>query len=263
MVEKRGASGQLGQSRRLQMLFPEQHPHGEWYPALDGVRGIAVFLVFTVHYVPRLTGYIGWSGVLIFFVLSGFLITGGLYDNRNKPRRFRNFYIRRTLRIFPLFYFIWLCIFLAAIFVRVCAGVRCWCSGLSTFGNYARFLGGTEAVDRIWTNHFAFEIGHFWSLAVEEQFYLLWPLIVYRVNDPRRLIRICIVVIVVVLLLRVLLSLVLPHRILDLEFLYRMKFFQADGFLLGGLLALVMRGPKESVLLRSGSKLFTGHWLLC
>ena len=233
------------------------HPHGEWYPALDGVRGIAVFLVFTVHYVPRLTGYIGWSGVLIFFVLSGFLITGGLYDNRNKPRRFRNFYIRRTLRIFPLFYFIWLCIFLAAIFVHVR-----WRPLLVLWplylGNYARFLGGTEAVDRIWTNHFAFEIGHFWSLAVEEQFYLLWPLIVYRVNDRRRLIRICIVVIVVVLLLRVLLSLVLPHRILDLEFLYRMTFSQADGFLLGGLLALVMRGPKESVLLRSGSKLFTG-----
>lgn len=44
-------------------------PHGEWYPALDGVRGIAVFLVFTIHYVPRLIGYVGWSGVLIFFAL--------------------------------------------------------------------------------------------------------------------------------------------------------------------------------------------------
>ncbi len=192
-----------------------------------------------------------------FFVPSGFLITGGLYDNRNKPRRFRNFYIRRTLRIFPLFYFIWFCIFVAALFVH-----EHWHPLQMLWplylGNYARFLAGATAVDRIWTSHFAFEIGHFWSLAVEEQFYLLWPLVVYRVNNRQRLIRICIAVIFAVLLLRILLSLLLPHRILDLEFLYRMTFSQADGFLFGGLLALLMRGPKESALLRSGSRLFTG-----
>lgn len=230
-------------------------PAEGWYPGLDGVRGIAIFLVFTIHYVPRLLGYTGWTGVIIFFVLSGFLITGGLYDNRCEPHRFRNFYIRRTLRIFPLFYFIWVCIFITAFFFheRWQPILALWPTYL---GNYARFIAGTSAVDRIWTSRFAFEIGHFWSLAVEEQFYLLWPLVVFKVNDRRALIRICIAVIVFVLLLRSLLVLVLPAHLIQLGFLYRMTFSQADAFLLGGLLALLMRGPAEAAVVRWSGRLF-------
>ena len=228
-----------------------------WYPGLDGVRGIAVFLVFTLHYVPRLTGYMGWVGVDIFFVLSGFLITGVLYDNRNEPHRFRNFYVRRTLRIFPLFYFIWICIFLTAFVFR-----ERWRPLLALWplylGNYARFIAGTEAVDRVWTSRFAFEIGHFWSLGVEEQFYLLWPLVVFRVESRRVLIRICIAVMLIVLLLRIALTLTLPSPILELGFLYRMTFSQADAFLFGGLLALMMRGPLEPFVVGFGKKLLTG-----
>jgi peptidoglycan/LPS O-acetylase OafA/YrhL len=235
----------------------ERHARGQsegWYPGLDGVRGIAVFLVFTIHYVPQLTGYIGWTGVIIFFVLSGFLITGGLYDNRNEPHRFRNFYIRRTLRIFPLFYFVWLCIFITAFFFheRWSPLLALWPTYL---GNYARFIAGTSAVDRIWTSRFAFEIGHFWSLAIEEQFYLLWPLVVFKVNDRRTLIRICVSVMVVVLLLRSVLVLVLPSHVIELGFLYRMTFSQGDAFLLGGLLALLMRGPAEAMVLRWSGRL--------
>lgn len=244
-------------SRRSTLAVPSEG----WYPGLDGVRGIAVFLVFTIHYVPRLLGYIGWTGVIIFFVLSGFLITGGLYDNRNEPHRFRNFYIRRTLRIFPLFYFIWICIFLTNFVFRVrwqpLLGL--WPAYL---GNYARFIAGTSAVDRVWTSRFAFEIGHFWSLGVEEQFYLLWPLVVFRVNDRGKLIRICIGVMVFVLLLRCLLVFILPAPLLELGFLYRMTFSQADAFLLGGLLALVMRGPAEAAVVRWGEKLLGASVLM-
>src|ERR1700731_1070913 len=78
-----------------------------WYLGLDGIRAVAVLLVFLMHYAYKQTLTIGWTGVLIFFVLSGFLIPGILYDNQEEPHRFRNFYIRRTLRIFPLFYFAW------------------------------------------------------------------------------------------------------------------------------------------------------------
>jgi peptidoglycan/LPS O-acetylase OafA/YrhL len=230
-------------------------PAEGWYPGLDGVRGIAVFLVFTIHYVPRLTGYVGWTGVIVFFVLSGFLITGGLYDNRDEPQRFRNFYIRRTLRIFPLFYFVWLCIFITAFFFheRWRPLLVLWPTYL---GNYARFIAGTAAVDRIWTSRFAFEIGHFWSLAIEEQFYLLWPLVVFKVRDRRALIRICIGVMVAVLALRSVMVLAIPGQLIQLGFLYRMTFAQADAFLLGGMLALVLRGPGEARLLR-----WSGRWL--
>ncbi|MBV8571912.1 MAG: acyltransferase, partial [Acidobacteriaceae bacterium] len=89
---------------------------GERIETLDGIRGIAILLVFAVHIqsmglAPQ-TGTLsrwaakamscGWSGVDLFFVLSGFLITGILLDTKNTGNRFRSFYSRRTLRIFPL-----------------------------------------------------------------------------------------------------------------------------------------------------------------
>src|ERR1700742_2071666 len=72
-----------------------------FYPALDGLRAIAFLMVLLQHYlaVPW-----GWTGVNVFFVLSGFLITGILWDTRDTPHRIRNFYVRRALRIFPLYY---------------------------------------------------------------------------------------------------------------------------------------------------------------
>jgi peptidoglycan/LPS O-acetylase OafA/YrhL len=228
---------------------------GGWYPGLDGVRGLAVGMVFSVHYIGKYS--IGWMGVIAFFVLSGFLITGVLYDSRNQPHRFRNFYIRRTLRIFPLFYFVWLCIVLAAPFLREewHATQLLWPTYL---GNYARFVAGTPAVDHINTrlNWLPIEIGHFWSLAVEEQFYLLWPLVVFKVADRGKLVRICLGVMVTVLLLRIALVLFIPVKMVQMEFLYRMTFSQADSFLCGGLLALWIRGPKKIHILKSGPYIF-------
>jgi peptidoglycan/LPS O-acetylase OafA/YrhL len=163
-----------------------------WYVGLDGIRAIAIILVFTVHYMGFRTRFIGWTGVLVFFVLSGFLITGILYDNRSEPNRFRNFYVRRTLRIFPLFYFAWILLAAAALFL----GTRwrpiqfLW---LAYLGNYARFIAGSQLPDHIFTlkgPRLPLEIGHFWSLAVEEQFYLIWPLIVFRLRERKKLIRI-------------------------------------------------------------------------
>ena len=120
-----------------------------------------------------LGAHVGQTGVDLFFVLSGFLITGILLDTRNHPRYFINFYGRRTLRIFPLYYgIIFLTLFLPMI-VRMIVGEpvtehqrnQWWLWLYLT--NVGVFLG----VD--------VPAMHFWSLAVEEHFYLVWPAVVY------------------------------------------------------------------------------------
>ena len=235
---------------------------GVWYPGLDGVRGIAVGLVFLVHYLRRF-GHIGWMGVLIFFVLSGFLITGVLYDSRCETHRFRNFYVRRTLRIFPLFYFVWLLVLIGAFFLQ-----EQWRPLLALWpvylGNYARFIAGSATVDHIYTRipWFPIEIGHFWSLAVEEQFYILWPLVVFSVGSRKALIRICAAAMAGVLLLRLGLVPFVPRSFLEMEFFYRMTFTQADAFLFGGMLALMLRGDRKAAVLRLGPPLFWGGLLI-
>src|SRR5438034_11006318 len=100
------------------------HPHSDpadaRIPALDGVRGVAILLVLFLHLapfghgLPAPTAFVdkvflhaartGWIGVNLFFVLSGFLITGILYDTKGSSHYFRQFYVRRVLRIFPLYY---------------------------------------------------------------------------------------------------------------------------------------------------------------
>src|SRR5262249_13935552 len=97
---------------------------------------------------------VGWIGVQLFFVLSGFLITGILLDTRERPDYFRGFFVRRVLRIFPLYY--------AALIGTLIAGdtsIWLW-TYLSNF-------------------HPNTALPHFWSLAVEEQFYLVWPVVVW------------------------------------------------------------------------------------
>ncbi len=231
-------------------------PTGNWYQGLDGVRAIAVVLVFTVHYMPVTTLAVGWTGVQVFFVLSGFLITGILYDNRDEPHRFRNFYIRRTLRIFPLFYFSWLLVLIAGLILQAQ-----W-HPLQTLwpvylGNYVRFIAGSESLDHIFTRipQVPLEIGHFWSLGVEEQFYLLWPLVVFYVRGRRRLIQICIAAVVLVPLLRLLLWATVSPQLLFIELLYRITPTQCDAFLLGGLIALLMRGEEKDRLLAQANKI--------
>jgi len=140
---------------------------------LDGVRAIAILLVFTGHWfswawVP--TSPIGGMGVNCFFVLSGFLITSILLQGRKaspKAAALKNFYIRRFLRIFPLYY--------GVLFFFVIIGylpvVKTFLWDLSYCTNIYIFLHGS----------WPFSVSHLWSLSMEEQFYLVWPYLIFFV----------------------------------------------------------------------------------
>ncbi len=222
-----------------------------FYPALDGLRAIAFLMVFLQHYMSLPWG---WTGVNIFFVLSGFLITGILFDSRDRPHRASNFYLRRTLRIFPLYYAIFLALLLAWPIFHW-HWTWSWLAWPLYLGNFLRFVSPLSAVQgapqalaadaQLHGDLFAnttFYMGHFWSLCVEEQFYLIWPWIVFWVRSRRALLWICGCTVVGIPLLRVLVQATGPGWMLDQELLYRATPFQLDSLLLGGLVALLWRG---------------------
>ncbi len=168
---------------------------------LDGLRGIAILLVMLVHFgngthrnpLAHLlfkAAYAGWVGVDLFFVLSGFLITRILLATRTSPFFFRDFYMRRVLRIFPLTYGVLTVVLLLAPLVMGAgappAGPSPLWLWLYASNIYPLVTGGWFNTPNVLGLNF----GHFWSLGVEEQFYLLWPLIVRR-TDPRNLPRLC------------------------------------------------------------------------
>jgi peptidoglycan/LPS O-acetylase OafA/YrhL len=229
---------------RSEMHHPKLNSH---IPALDGIRGIAILLVMLHHFtfyggmrpatkVDRLFYMIttaGWVGVDLFFVLSGFLITGILYDARGADHFFRNFYIRRVLRIFPLYYGT-----LIAFFVILPALVpldqrydalaqdQIW---------YWSYLVNWQIGFNGWPANYA--IGHFWSLAVEEQFYLIWPVAVFLFGW-RKLVTICLAIIVGSFFVRV--GLVWAGYSTAA---YVLTPARMDSLAVGGLLALMGRSP--------------------
>lgn len=151
----------------------------KYIKGLDGLRGIAFLLVFLFH---AHFGYFGWVGVQLFFVLSGFLITGILLDmKRALPTAgyFVKFYGRRFLRIFPLYYAYLFLIALVAAYLFAHKIRRPYVELFWDQYPYALayaynfFMATSKFVQ---TSQF---LTHLWSLAVEEQFYILWPLIVF------------------------------------------------------------------------------------
>ena len=233
-----------------------------YYPALDGLRAFAALLVYCQHYVLSTHAdkyHWGWVGVDIFFVLSGFLITGILYDTRHDRHRFRSFYVRRSLRIFPLYYMvIAVVVLLTPVFAWEWS--RHWLLWPLYVGNYshalhpgmaAEKLGSLEfLVSRRWG--FALSFGHFWSLCVEEQFYLVWPLMVFLIGRRTVLRNICVAVVLLVPVARLVGHFVLPQQWIAGEILYFATPFRVDALLLGAWLALMMRGPNVGRVRKAG-----------
>jgi len=214
-------------------------------PALDGARGLAILLVLINNLYPEhpsirvdqlveTASNAGWIGVDLFFVLSGFLITGILLDGKGAPNYFRNFYARRFLRIFPLYYGVLL----------VLLALVAW-GGIGTPEERAHYL---ERQGWYWTylvnlmtawigsGAAKFGTGPFWSLAVEEQFYLIWPLVV-SLLPRRRLVSLSL------LLLGAAMALRITWRIAGLtpEAMYLLTPARMDALAVGALLALGAR----------------------
>ena len=163
-------------------------------PLLDGIRGIAILLVLWAHFVPdiaipfralewlRKTATAGWTGVDLFFVLSGFLITGILLDTRDSPHFFRNFYGRRFLRIFPLYYaaLVFALVVLPTLhsendaqLARAAPWLWSYCANIGWM---------LQAPPRVPWPTDGIDLRGFWSLSIEEHFYLLWPFMITRVS---------------------------------------------------------------------------------
>lgn len=145
-----------------------ERPSTGYAPQLDGLRAVAVAAVAYSHWLPQWQfGVPFGAGVHLFFVLSGFLITRillGLRDAPSRPAAIGRFFARRALRLFPAFYTVLACAWLAD--VPLARDTWAW---------HAAYLSNLHiAAQGAWQGHFS----HFWSLAVEEQFYLLWPWVV-------------------------------------------------------------------------------------
>jgi peptidoglycan/LPS O-acetylase OafA/YrhL len=155
--------------------------------ALDGVRGLAVTLLVLSHFMISKSWettatwkvlHGGWLGVDLFFVLSGFLITGILIDTKQSSTYFGSFFKRRLLRIFPLYYACLIITLLVVYFIEKAPERLVGYDGMGWFFAYASNI--AIALKGEWTFQSDWlTMGHFWSLAVEEQFYLVWPFIVY------------------------------------------------------------------------------------
>ena len=222
---------------------------GGHMPVLDGIRGLAILMVLWFHFVGntlptnsvegaiiRVSNY-GSYGVELFFVLSGFLITGILYDAHNEPHYFRNFYMRRVLRIFPLYYGVLALVFFVAPLIPLLRGPMldyladrqawAWLYGVNVY----------IGMDGDWSFSY---LDHFWSLSVEEHFYLFWPLVVFLLaRRPRVLIAVSLATALSAMLARLVGSL----AGLSWWTTYVLTPFRLDGLALGAFLAVTARQP--------------------
>jgi peptidoglycan/LPS O-acetylase OafA/YrhL len=213
-------------------------------PELDGLRGLAILAVMLFHYAPE-TGplhflapalMIGWIGVDLFFVLSGYLITGILLDTAGRPGYYRNFIIRRGLRILPLYY---ACLVLYGV-VTYYPYPFDWKDFLHATGWYFGYFGNVKAfLENGWPRMAI--LTPLWSLQVEEQFYLTFPLLVWALKR-RTLAMVLAGATVAALAIRTAMTLAMPANLIGT---YVLTPCRMDALAMGGLIAIAVRERPE------------------
>jgi peptidoglycan/LPS O-acetylase OafA/YrhL len=226
---------------------------------LDGLRGLAILLVMQHHFwglafglsgrrpelgidvfASRVIGA-GWFGVDLFFVLSGFLITGILYDAKRSAFFFRNFYARRFLRIFPLYYlFLVIILFLFPLWPRIAGPLQISKLQDTQLWFWTYMVNNASGIKQFDAQMPAGS-GQFWSLAVEEQFYLVWPFLVLLLSR-RMMMGLCAVLVVGALALRYVLTDPVSASFANLNASHVLLPARVDTLALGALLALGLRG---------------------
>jgi len=197
---------------------------------LDGIRAIAILSVIALHH---FLFPVGWAGVDLFFVLSGFLITRILIQTRNKPGYWTKFYIKRAGRILPP---------LMILFPATLA-LSHHIKPLGLLG-YVLFLGDYVNI----TSYSSGLLICLWSLAIEEHFYMIWPFTV-RYLTRKHMAQVLIAVLVLEPVLRV----IATHFVATYEPIYYLTFFRLDSIAAGSLLAVLIAHPKANTLLKSWS----------
>lgn len=237
------------------------------FPALDGIRALAVTIVFLGHFGGGSHGGVvlqtfnvlrkyGHIGVDLFFVLSGFLITGILFDTRFDSKFFSRFFGRRTVRIFPVVYLMFLVLLLLTPIFHfqwhwLQATFLVYLGNM--FGNADFSLYELRASNPGANAYF----GHLWSLCVEEQFYLIWPAVVWFVRDRVKLIWLSVGVSLFALLLRIGMCMMTTPEMAE-RWIIRSLPFRLDDLMFGALLALLLRGPAADRVQRSMKWVFLG-----
>ena len=207
---------------------------GRYLPELDGLRGIAIMLVMGYHYLPK-TGLFtfGWSGVDLFFVLSGFLISSRIIPYLENKNWRTQFYRNRFLRIAPL-YFAFLLVFFGGWFLFTSTATREAVPFYREHGwTFFLFIQNWSFIQH--ATELKTHLAHLWSIAIEEQFYLVFPLLLVWLKKRKSAIVYAILLVLLIMVSRsYYYGWILQNK--DFDKVYWNSFFRLDAFIIGYLL---------------------------
>ncbi|HYM93211.1 MAG TPA: acyltransferase [Chitinophagaceae bacterium] len=211
-------------------IIEKNRPH---YPALDGLRGAAILFVVLYHNFSSFDYFFfGWLGVDLFFVLSGYLITDILLNTAGSANYLRNFFLRRILRILPLYYLILI------IFFLILPGLNFYQGEFDFYLNHQPWF-WFYLQNWLLAFHFSLKGGylaHLWSLGVEEQFYIIWPFVVLWLRKPKLLLVFMLSLLLLIVITR---GIIWFQNIEGLNYTNFYKFTRVDGICVGCIIAIL------------------------